>query len=396
MVSEKMLALGTTRSCIRELFEYGLRQAAVVGKENVYDFSIGNPSVPAPKEVNQALIDIVTQEDSVEIHGYTPAAGYMGVREAVADDLNQRYGTKIRPQNLFFTCGAAPALVSVVRALAVDGAEFVTVAPHFVEYRPFVECNGGKLVVVPADTEHFQIPFPQLEARLTSHTQAVIINSPNNPSGVIYTQETLRKLADLLEKKSGEYGHPIYIIADEPYRELVYDGNEVPFIPTLYRNTIVCYSYSKSLSLPGERIGYICVPDEAEDSDQVFAAIAGAARAIGHVCPPSLLQRVVARCARLRPDIQAYDRNRTTLYEALTSYGYQCANANGAFYLFVKAPGGSSKAFSERAKAKNLLVVPGDDFGCPEFFRISTCVSHDMILQSLPVFQELAKEFADP
>ena len=396
MVSEKMLALGTTRSCIRELFEYGLRQAAVVGKENVYDFSIGNPSVPAPKEVNQALIDIVTQEDSVEIHGYPPAAGYMGVREAVADDLNQRYGTKIRPQNLFFTCGAAPALVSVVRALAVDGAEFVTVAPHFVEYRPFVECNGGKLVVVPADTEHFQIPFPQLEARLTSHTQAVIINSPNNPSGVIYTQETLRKLADLLEKKAGEYGHPIYIIADEPYRELVYDGNEVPFIPTLYRNTIVCYSYSKSLSLPGERIGYICVPDEAENSDQVFAAIAGAARAIGHVCPPSLLQRVVARCARLRPDIQAYDRNRTTLYEALTSYGYQCANANGAFYLFVKAPGGSSKAFSERAKAKNLLVVPGDDFGCPEFFRISTCVSHDMILRSLPVFQELAKEFADP
>ena len=396
MVSEKMLALGTTRSCIRELFEFGLRQAAVVGKENVYDFSIGNPSVPAPKEVNQALIDIVTQEDSVEIHGYTPAAGYMGVREAVADDLNQRYGTKIRPQNLFFTCGAAPALVSVVRALAVDSAEFVTVAPHFVEYRPFVECNGGKLVVVPADTEHFQIPFPQLEARLTSHTQAVIINSPNNPSGVIYTQETLRKLADLLEKKAGEYGHPIYIIADEPYRELVYDGNEVPFIPTLYRNTIVCYSYSKSLSLPGERIGYICVSDEAEDSDQVFAAIAGAARAIGHVCPPSLLQRVVARCARLRPDIQAYDRNRTTLYEALTSYGYQCANANGAFYLFVKAPGGSSKAFSERAKAKNLLVVPGDDFGCPEFFRISTCVSHDMILRSLPVFQELAKEFADP
>ena len=286
MVSEKMLALGTTRSCIRELFEYGLRQAAVVGKENVYDFSIGNPSVPAPKEVNEALIDIVTQEDSGEIHGYTRSAGYRGVREAGADDLNQRYGTKIRPQNLFFTCGAAPALVSVVRALAVDSAEFVTVAPHFVEYRPFVECNGGKLVVVPADTEHFQIPFPQLEARLTSHTQAVIINSPNNPSGVIYTQETLRKLADLLEKKAGEYGHPIYIIADEPYRELVYDGNEVPFIPTLYRNTIVCYSYSKSLSLPGERIGYICVPDEAENSDQVFAAIAGAARAIGHVCPP--------------------------------------------------------------------------------------------------------------
>ena len=216
MVSEKMLALGTTRSCIRELFEYGLRQAAVVGKENVYDFSIGNPSVPAPKEVNQALIDIVTQEDSVEIHGYTPAAGYMGVREAVADDLNQRYGTKIRPQNLFFTCGAAPALVSVVRALAVDSAEFVTVAPHFVEYRPFVECNGGKLVVVPADTEHFQIPFPQLEARLTSHTQAVIINSPNNPSGVIYTQETLRKLADLLEKRPESMAIPFTSLPTNP------------------------------------------------------------------------------------------------------------------------------------------------------------------------------------
>ncbi len=389
-----MLALGTTRSCIRELFEYGLRQAAVVGKENVYDFSIGNPSVPAPKEVNQAIVDIVTQEDSVEIHGYTPAPGYMGVREAVAADLNQRYGTEIRPENLYFTCGAAPALVSVVRALAVEGAEFVTVAPHFVEYRPFVECNGGKLVVVPADMDSFQIRFPELEQRLSVHTQAVIINSPNNPSGVIYTRETLQQLAELLERKSREVGHPIYLIADEPYRELVYDQGEIPFIPTIYKDTIVCYSYSKSLSLPGERIGYICVPDGAADSAQVFAAIAGAARSIGHVCPPSLLQRVVARCAHLRPDIEAYDRNRTTLYEALTSYGYCCSKANGAFYLFVKAPGGSSQAFSERAKEKNLLVVPGDDFGCPEFFRISTCVSYDMILRSLPVFEALIKEFS--
>ena len=394
LVSEKMLALGTTRSCIRELFEYGLRQAAVVGKENVYDFSIGNPSVPAPKEVNQAIVDIVTQEDSVEIHGYTPAPGYMGVREAVAADLNQRYGTEIRPENLYFTCGAAPALVSVVRALAVEGAEFVTVAPHFVEYRPFVECNGGKLVVVPADMDSFQIRFPELEQRLSVHTQAVIINSPNNPSGVIYTRETLQQLAELLERKSREVGHPIYMIADEPYRELVYDQGEVPFIPTIYKDTIVCYSYSKSLSLPGERIGYICVPDGAADSAQVFAAIAGAARSIGHVCPPSLLQRVVARCAHLRPDIEAYDRNRTTLYEVLTSYGYSCSKANGAFYLFVKAPGGSSQAFSERAKEKNLLVVPGDDFGCPEFFRVSTCVSYDMILRSLPVFEALIKEFS--
>lgn len=392
MVCEKMLALGSKRSCIRDLFEYGLRQAALVGKENVFDFSLGNPSIPAPKEVNQAILDIVREEDSLEVHSYTPAPGYMGVREAVAADLNRRYGTKIRPQNLYFTCGAAPGLVSVIRALAVDDAEFVTVAPHFVEYRPFVECNGGTLVVVPADMETFQIPFPALEERLSRHTQAVIINSPNNPSGVIYTEETLRELAALLMRKSGEFGHPIYLIADEPYRELVYDGNTVPFIPTVYRDTIVCYSYSKSLSLPGERIGYVCVPDEAADSRQVFAAITGAARAIGHVCPPSLLQRVVARCAEVRPDLEAYDRNRTTLYEALTSYGYRCSKANGAFYLFVRAPGGNSKAFSEKAKARNLLLVPGDDFGCPEFFRISTCVSYDMILRSLPIFEALIQE----
>ena len=392
MVSETSLALGTSRSCIRELFEYGLRQAAVVGKENVFDYSRGNPSIPSPPEVNQAIISTIQEMDSLDIHGYTPAPGAMPARKAIADDLNARFHTSIRGENIFFTCGAAPALISVIRALAVEGAEIMAIAPFFPEYRPFTEQNGASFVVVPADTKSFQISMEAVEARITPHTQAVIINSPNNPSGVVYTRETLSSLGELLTRKSAEYGHPIYIIADEPYRELVYDGVEVPFIPTIYPNTIVCYSYSKSLSLPGERIGYVCVPDQVEDSADVYAAVAGAARAMGHVCAPSLQQLVVARCASVRPDLEAYDRNRNALYDALISYGYECVKPNGAFYMFVKAPGGSSKAFSDKAKEKNLLLVPGDDFGCPEFFRICTCVSYDMIQRSLPVFKELIED----
>ena len=389
MVSATSLALGTSRSCIRELFEYGLKQAAVVGKENVFDYSLGNPSIPSPPEVNQAIVSIIQEIDSLDIHGYTPAPGAMPARKAIADDLNARFHTAIRGENIFFTCGAAPALISVIRALAVEGAEIMAIAPFFPEYRPFTEQNGASFVMVPADTQSFQISMEAVEARVTPHTQAVIINSPNNPSGVVYTRETLSSLGELLTRKSAEYGHPIYIIADEPYRELVYDGAEVPFIPTIYPNTIVCYSYSKSLSLPGERIGYVCVPDQVEDSADVFAAVAGAARAMGHVCAPSLQQLVVARCASVRPDLEAYDRNRNALYDALISYGYECVKPNGAFYMFVKAPGGSAKAFSDKAKEKNLLLVPGDDFGCPEFFRICTCVSYDMIQRSLPVFKEL-------
>ena len=389
MVSETSLALGTSRSCIRELFEYGLRQAAVVGKENVFDYSLGNPSIPSPPEVNQAIISTIQEMDSLDIHGYTPAPGAMPARKAIADDLNARFHTSIRGENIFFTCGAAPALISVIRALAVEGAEIMAIAPFFPEYRPFTEQNGASFVVVPAATKSFQISMEAVEARITPHTQAVIINSPNNPSGVVYTRETLSSLGELLTRKSAEYGHPIYIIADEPYRELVYDGVEVPFIPTIYPNTIVCYSYSKSLSLPGERIGYVCVPDQVEDSADVYAAVAGAARAMGHVCAPSLQQLVVARCTSVRPDLEAYDRNRNALYDALISYGYECVKPNGAFYMFVKAPGGSAKAFSDKAKEKNLLLVPGDDFGCPEFFRICTCVSYDMIQRSLPVFKEL-------
>ncbi len=393
MVNESMLKLGTNRSCIRELFEYGLRQAAIVGKENVFDYSIGNPSIPAPPEVNEAIIDIIRNTDSLAVHGYTPAPGLPDARAAVAQELSERYGVEIRGANIFFTCGAAPALIAVIRALNMGESEFIAIAPFFPEYRPFAEANGAKLVVVPADIPSFQINWAALEERINERTQAVIVNTPNNPSGVIYTRETLERLAELLGRKSKEVGHPTFLIADEPYRELAYDGAEVPFIPTVYPNTIVCYSYSKSLSLPGERIGYICVPDWVEDSAAVFAAIAGGARASGHVCAPALQQRVVARCAHARPNLEAYDENRSLLYDALSSYGYDCVKPNGAFYMFVKAPGGDSVAFSDKAKEKNLLIVPGNDFGVPEYFRICTCVSRGMILRSLPAFKTLIEEF---
>ena len=389
MVNQEMLKLGTERCYIRELAEYGLKQAEIVGKENVYDFSIGNPSVPAPQEVKNAFLHLIEDVDALAVHSYTAAPGVADVRAAVAEDLNGRYGTKLRAENFFFTYGASAALTAVLRALAVEGAEVLAIAPYFPEYRPFAESNGMKFVVVPAEEETFQIPLGALEERITPHTQAVIVNSPNNPSGVVYSRETLVALGSILEKKSREIGHPIYIIADEPYRELVYDGAEVPFIPDIYPNTVVCYSYSKSLSLPGERIGYICVPDQAQDSRELFDAAAGAARAMGHICAPSLQQRVVAACTACRPDLESYDRNRMALYTALTSYGYECIKPNGAFYMFVKAPEGDGRAFSDRAKAKNLLVAPGVDFGCPAYFRVSTCVDYDMIQRSLPVFRSL-------
>lgn len=393
MVSKEMWALGANRSVIRDLFEYGLKQAAIVGPENVFDYSLGNPSIPSPDAVNDAIRAILDDTDSIKVHGYTSAVGDVETRQAIADDLNKRYNAEIRPENLFICCGAAPGLIAIMRALAATKeAEFVAIAPYFPEYKPFATCAGGKLVVVPADTEHFQIDLKALEAAITPNTQAVIVNSPNNPAGTVYTAETITALGQLLTRKGEEYGHPIYILADEPYRELVYDGVEVSFIPNLYKNTIVCYSYSKSLSLPGERIGYICVPDACEDSQELYAAVAGAARAGGHVCAPSLWQKVIARCAHLRPDLAAYDKNRKALQEGLTKMGYSMASPDGAFYLFVKAPSGDDIAFSEMAKAKNLLVVPGTGFGCPGWFRICYCVSYDMIMRSLPVFAELMEQ----
>lgn len=395
MVNQEYYTLGTAPSVIRQLFAYGLEQAKVVGPENVYDYSLGNPSIPAPKKVNESIKKIVDETDSIKLHGYSMAPGFEEARAAVAKDLAARFGLDVKASELFFTCGAAPALISIIKALIVDSdTEIMAIAPFFPEYRPFVNANGGKLVVVPADTKAFQIHLDEVEKRITKHTQAIIVNSPNNPSGVVYTEETLKGLASLLERKSAEYGHPIYIIADEPYRELVYGGVKVPFIPCLYKNTIVCYSYSKSLSLPGERIGYVYVPGFADDSHDVYAAIAGAARIMGHVCPPTLMQKVIEYCAEERPDLVAYDENRNLLYNSLTEMGYECAKPDGAFYLFVKAPNGDANAFSEKAKlGHNLLVVPADGFGCPGFFRLSYCVSNDMIRRSLPAFKAVIESY---
>ena len=395
MVNQEYYTLGTAPSVIRQLFAYGLEQAKVVGPENVYDYSLGNPSIPAPKKVNESIKKIVDETDSIKLHGYSMAPGFEEARAAVAKDLAARFGLDVKASELFFTCGAAPALISIIKALIVDAdTEIMAIAPFFPEYRPFVNANGGKLVVVPADTKAFQIHLDEVEKRITKHTQAIIVNSPNNPSGVVYTEETLKGLASLLERKSAEYGHPIYIIADEPYRELVYGGVKVPFIPCLYKNTIVCYSYSKSLSLPGERIGYVYVPGFADDAGAVYAAIAGAARIMGHVCPPTLMQKVIEYCAEERPDLVAYDENRNLLYNSLTEMGYECAKPDGAFYLFVKAPNGDANAFSEKAKlGHNLLVVPADGFGCPGFFRLSYCVSNDMIRRSLPAFKAMIESY---
>ena len=392
MLNPTSYALGSNRSCIRELFEYGRSRAAIVGAENVYDYSLGNPSIPAPKEVDDAIRAVLQDTDSLQVHGYTSAVGDLATRQAIADDLNARYNAGVKPENLFIGCGAAPELVSVFRALAVENAEILAVAPYFPEYKPFAEGAGAKFKVVAPDIPDFQIKLSAVEEALTENTVAIILNSPNNPSGVVYTEETLTALAALLTRKSGEYGHPIYIVADEPYRELTYGGIVAPFIPNIYPDTVVCYSYSKSLSLPGERIGYVYVPEKATDSAALYAAVAGAARGMGHVCAPSLWQKVIARCVSLRPDLQAYDRNRKALYEGLTAMGYEMAKPDGAFYLFIKAPGGDANDFSEKAKQKDLLLVPGDGFGCPGYFRICYCVSYEMIQKSLPVFESLIKE----
>ena len=389
MINQKAYELGSNRSCIRELFEYGRARAAVVGNENVFDYSLGNPSIPAPKEVDAAIRQILLDTPSLAVHGYTSAVGDLATRQAIADDLNARYDASVRAEDLFIGCGAAPELVSVFRALAVEKAEILAVAPYFPEYKPFAEGAGLIFKVVPPDVPDFQIKLSKVEEMLTENTVAIILNSPNNPAGTVYTRKTLEELAALLTKKAAEFGHPIYIVADEPYRELVYGGVEVPFIPNIYPDTVVCYSFSKSLSLPGERIGYVYVPKQAADHKALYAAVAGAARAAGHVCAPSLLQKVIARCVSLRPDLDSYDRNRKALYEGLIAAGYEVAKPDGAFYLFVKAPGGDANAFSEKAKAKDLLVVPGDGFGCPGYFRVCYCVSYEMIQRSLPVFAEL-------
>jgi aspartate aminotransferase len=395
MFNETAYQLGIAPSGIRQLFAYGMEQAAKIGAENVYDYSIGNPSIPAPKAVEEAIKDILATVDSIKIHGYSKDAGIESVRAAIAENLTKRYGMEIKASNLFMTCGAAPGLIAVIKALLRNkDSEVIVIAPYFPEYKPFIEANGGKFVLVPADVGEFQINMPAMEKLINKNTVGVIVNSPNNPSGVVYTEETLKELGEMLDNKGKEYGHPIYIISDEPYRELIYGDAKVSFIPNIYRNTVVCYSYSKSLSLPGERIGYICVPDCVDYGKELYAAISGASRISGHVCAPTLMQMVIERCVNEKPDLKAYDDNRKLLYTELTKMGYTCAMPDGAFYLFIKAPGGDAIAFSEKAKfEQNLLLVPGDPFGCPGYLRASYCVSNAMIRRSLPAFQRMIDQY---
>ena len=393
MVSEKMYELGTKKSTIRTIFEYGQKRAAEVGAENVFDFSLGNPSVPTPDFIRDAAVDILTHSDPMEVHGYTIAPGKPQVREILAADLKKRFGMEVTGKNLFLTAGAAASVTIAFKALAEAGDEFITIAPFFPEYRVFVEACGGKLVVVPAKTDDFQIDFAALEASITAHTKAVIINSPNNPSGVVYSAETIRRLAELLHAKEQTYGHPIFIIADEPYREIVYDGLSVPCIPLYYDNTIVCYSYSKSFSLRGERIGYIVVPDAVADFARIYGAMAGAARGLTHVNAPSLWQLVIARCAGKTADLSTYEHNAKLLYNGLTAAGFECMRPQGAFYLFPKALEEDDAAFCVRAREFDLLLVPGADFGCPGYFRAAYCVRTEMIECALPRFQKLAKTY---
>ena len=340
--------------------------------------------------MKQAIIDILNEEESTMVHGYMSNAGFPQVRKTIADNLNMRYGTAFTEKNLIMTVGAGSALNVCLKTLVNPGEEVIVFAPYFVEYNAYVRNYDGNVVIISPDTETFMPKLDEFEAKITARTKAVIINNPHNPTGVVYREETIRALAEILKEKQKEYGHAIYLLSDEPYRELAY-GVEVPFLPEIYRDTVICYSYSKSLSLPGERIGYVYVPQKATDGKALYSAVAGAARAGGHVCAPSLWQKVIARCAHLRPDLESYDRNRKALYEGLTRMGYEMAKPDGAFYLFIKAPGGDANAFSDAAKKKDLLVVPGDGFGCPGYFRICYCVSLKMIQKSLPVFEELIR-----
>ena len=394
IVAEDMYKLGSQRSAIRELFEYGKKRAVEVGAENVYDFSLGNPTVPAPDCVNETVRELTHTLDSISLHGYTSAQGDAETRQAIADYLNKTYKTSFKADNFYMTMGAAASLSLRFKVLTTSPEdEFITIAPFFPEYRVFVEANGANLVVVPPHTSDFQIDFDALEKAISKHTKGVIINSPNNPSGVVYSEETIKKLAALLEKKSKENGHPVFIIADEPYREIAYDGVEVPYVTKYYDNTLVCYSYSKSLSLPGERIGYVLVPDEVTESKIVYAGIAGAGRALGYVCAPSMFQKVIASCVGQTGDVELYKKNRDLLYDGLTKIGYECFKPQGAFYMFVKTLEPDADAFCEKAKEENLLIVSATGFGCPGYARISYCVDYDMIQRSFAAFERLYKKY---
>ena len=393
MINQKMQKLGSNRSVIRELFEYSKSRKAQIGADNVFDFSIGNPSVPAPKSVNENLVKLITEQDPVALHGYTSAQGDAGVRSAVADHLNKTHGVSVSSDNLYMTVGAAAALTCSLTALCNAGEEVIVLAPYFPEYKVFIERFGGIVKEVLCDTTTFQPNIKAIEQAISEKTAAIIINSPNNPTGAVFTEENIIKLAKVLKNAEERYNKPIYVICDEPYRELVYGDAVVPFIPKYYDDTVVCYSFSKSLSLPGERIGYVLVPPQVKDNQSVYYAICGAGRALGYVCAPSLLQKLIPECLGQTADISIYDTNRKLLLEKLTEYGFTAVKPDGAFYLFLKAPDGNANQFCERAKKHEIIFVPSDSFGCTGYVRISYCVTTEQIERSLPAFKALAKEY---
>jgi len=392
-ISNKMFSLTQKNSAVREMFEEGNRLAALYGRENVYDFSLGNPYFPAPEKVKDSIFDILENESSTMVHGYMSNAGYPDVRDAVAKSLNGRFGTSYGSDNILMTVGAAGGLNVILKTLLNPGDEVIALAPFFLEYGNYVGNYDGVLVVVPANTENFQPDAGAIEKAVTAATKALIINSPNNPTGVIYSADTIKKIASVLEAKEKEYGHPIFIIADEPYRELAYDGAEVPWLAKFYRNTVVGYSWSKSLSLPGERIGYLVIPSEIDDYELVFTAASIANRVLGFVNAPSLMQRAVARCLDESTDIGAYDSNRKLLYNGLREAGFECAYPQGAFYMWLKTPCGD-REFCEKAKKYNILIVPGTSFSCPGYARIAYCVGAKTIEGALPGFRKLAEELS--
>ena len=393
MISEKMKPLVNNNSAIRAMFEEGNKLRAKYGAENVYDFSLGNPNVPAPEEVKEAIIDLVTNEDPVVLHGYMSNAGFEDVRQSIAESLNRRFGTNFAAKNLIMTVGAASGLNVILKTILNPGEEVIVFAPYFLEYGSYVRNYDGKLVEVSPDTSTFQPNLEELEQKITANTRAVIVNTPHNPTGVVYSEETIKKLAAILEAKQKEFGSVIYLISDEPYRELAYDGVEVPYLTKYYANTVVGYSYSKSLSLPGERIGYLVIPDEVDGSEEVIAAAAIANRVNGSVNAPSLIQKVIGRCVDCKVNLEYYDRNRTTLYEGLTKLGLECIKPQGAFYLFVKSPVPDEKEFVAAGKKYNILMVPGSSFACPGYVRLAYCVSYECIQNSLPAFAKLMEEF---
>lgn len=394
MIAEKMIPFVQNNSAIRTMFEEGNRLKKQYGADKVYDFSLGNPSVPAPDCVREAIVDLANNEDPVTLHGYMNNAGFEDVRETIAQSLNRRFGTDFSAKNLIMTVGAASGLNVILKTVLNPGEEVIVFAPYFLEYGAYVKNYDGKLVEISPDTETFQPDLEELERKITANTRAVIVNSPHNPTGVIYSKDTIKALAAILEKKQKEYGSVIYLISDEPYRELAYDGAEVPYLTKYYKNTVVGYSYSKSLSLPGERIGYLVIPDDLEDSETVIAAAGIANRILGSVNAPSLMQKVIARCVDAEVDVAAYDKNRRALYNGLTACGFQCIKPQGAFYLFVKSPVADEKEFCEAGKKYNILMVPGSSFACPGYVRLAYCVSYETIINSLPEFKKLAAEFS--